>query len=312
MSLIDQFQSFSFSRTKRTAFSTDLHKHRTVELFYVLNGIVDCDLYETDADDEKNTVTLTSGQFILILPHCKHRQRIESECEYMMCEFGCTNSKIDATEFLKSELFISRIPGFIKLLSEDRLYLLFNDTTNVSECFSRLLSFFEHEEDSQQDEFRIIEYELLVYDLFFKINKCTQVSVNLHYGNRHLAKAVAYINENYIKDIGVDDIAEYVGVSSVYLQTLFKNIHGHPVFYFVTQNRMKQAEKLLKTTTVSVGKIASRIGYKSLRAFQFAFVKYFGMTPTEFREQSQKYFHVTKVHDAVIYEQHFGEDDIVD
>lgn len=300
MNLMDEFTVSVFARKRRMHFTTDLHKHRSLELFYILNGIVECELYPENSANEKKTVTLTSGQFILLPSLCLHRLHIIGECEYMMCELSCTNTSISVAEFLQHEHFIGRIPDFCALLRNEKIGLSFNDTANVADSFSQLLDFLGKESDG--DVYRPIEYELRLYDLFFRINKCSQVLVNLDYGNRYLAKATAFINENYTKQISISDIASFVGISPAYLQSLFKSSYGKAAFFFVQQNRLLMAEQMLVSTRVPVSHIALRVGYRSLRAFQFAFTKQFGTTPTEYRENSRKYFHVTKVADAVVYD----------
>ena len=299
MSLIDEFTVSTFARNHRTHFTTDLHKHRSLELFYTLNGIVECELYPENSANEKKIITLTSGQFILLPSLCLHRQHIIGECEYMMCELSCTNATISVAEFLQHEHFIGRIPNFCAILRNNKLSLTFNDTANVADSFSQLLDFLSKETD---DVYRSVEYELRLYDLFFRINKCSQLSVNLNYGNRYLAKATAFINENYTKQITINDIASFVGISPAYLQSLFKSAYGKAAFFFVQQNRLHMAEQMLVSSRVPVSHIAIRVGYRSLRAFQFAFMKQFGTTPTEYRENSRKYFHVTKISDAVVYD----------
>lgn len=302
MYLINEFQAFSFSRKKRNNFTTDLHKHPTMELFYVTSGILDCEVYADISTDEKEIITLSSGQFIIFLPQSTHCQNIQNQCEYMMCEFGCVNAKLDVVQYLKSERFMSRIPNFTELLSGNDSYLVFNDTFNVADIFSQLIFHLDNENNRKNDSFYPVDYELLIYELFLRINKCSQVTLNLNYGNRHLSKAVTYINENYMKNISINDISDYTGVSPGYLQKLFRTVHGNSVFYFVTKNRMTQAERLLKTTSIPIIQIALRTGYKSLRAFQAAFANSFGISPSVFRAQNRKYFHTTKEKNATVYE----------
>jgi len=48
---------------------------------------------------------------------------------------------------------------------------------------------------------------------------------------------------------------------------------------------MKQARRLLSSTSFSVGEIATRCGYENIYYFSSAFRKNVGCSPTEFRRQ---------------------------
>ena len=66
----------------------------------------------------------------------------------------------------------------------------------------------------------------------------------------------------------------------------FKNTTGKTVKSYITDYRMQQAVRLLRNPTVPVGDIAVRCGYRNGNYFSFRFKEHFGISPTEYREQS--------------------------
>ncbi|UHA72846.1 response regulator transcription factor [Paenibacillus sp. 481] len=94
-----------------------------------------------------------------------------------------------------------------------------------------------------------------------------------------------YIQRNLGSDIGIDEIADYLGISCSYFSLLFKNHFGETFVEYVTKQRMELAKSLLTMTDKSVTQIGNMVGYSERRYFTKVFQKYAGMTPSEFREK---------------------------
>jgi YesN/AraC family two-component response regulator len=58
------------------------------------------------------------------------------------------------------------------------------------------------------------------------------------------------------------------------------------MFEYLTRLRMQKAQDLLRSSTLRLYEVASRVGYESDLAFTKAFKKLLGMTPTKYRKQS--------------------------
>ena len=97
-----------------------------------------------------------------------------------------------------------------------------------------------------------------------------------------LQKAKAFIRENYMKDISLDDIANVVYLNPVYFSRFFKLSTGMNVTDYLIEVRMKAAISLLKERQYKIYEISERCGYKSSKYFAKAFKQYTGYTPTEY------------------------------
>ena len=124
MKLLETVQPFSFSHMIRSnKFTTDLHKHEPMELFYIRRGIIECVLPTQEEMDsckeDYNYEILRSGQIAIIYPHQIHRLNIMTESEYFMCELGNAEQthipSFPVTEQLKRNSFLSQIPNSDKL-----------------------------------------------------------------------------------------------------------------------------------------------------------------------------------------------------
>lgn len=86
------------------------------------------------------------------------------------------------------------------------------------------------------------------------------------------------------REFSLDDVAARLYISPNYLRTLFKQQVGESFVEYLTRIRMEKALKLLDDVTLKVHQIAERVGYIDQHYFSICFKKYYGLTPTEYRE----------------------------
>ena len=98
-------------------------------------------------------------------------------------------------------------------------------------------------------------------------------------------KSILFINENYSKDISLDDIAKTVFLTPRYIGKLFKDEMGTTVMSYITKLRMKRACDLLKNTNKRINEIAGEVGYNNVQSFIRFFKRYYYITPIEFRKK---------------------------
>ncbi|MBD2463179.1 helix-turn-helix transcriptional regulator [Oscillatoria sp. FACHB-1407] len=77
------------------------------------------------------------------------------------------------------------------------------------------------------------------------------------------------------------ELAQQVGVSDRTLRRGFQELFGTTVVGYLTQQRMQQAEQLLRAGNCTVAEVANRVGYAHLGHFAAAFKRQFGITPRE-------------------------------
>ncbi|MEF2964492.1 response regulator [Paenibacillus sp. M1] len=98
-----------------------------------------------------------------------------------------------------------------------------------------------------------------------------------------MMSAQHYIQHHLGNDFGIEDIADYLGISCSYFCLLFKNHFGETFVEYLTKQRVEMAKCLLSGSDKSVTQIGSCVGYQERRYFTRVFQKYTGMTPSEFR-----------------------------
>lgn len=99
-----------------------------------------------------------------------------------------------------------------------------------------------------------------------------------------IEKVISYLENNYDKNISVDDIAKAFYVNSFYLQHLFKKAISYSLYEYILKLRLEKSERLLVMNDYSISEIAEKTGFNSANSFIRFFKNKTGMTPMTFRK----------------------------
>jgi two-component system response regulator YesN len=102
--------------------------------------------------------------------------------------------------------------------------------------------------------------------------------------NRPIRIAKEYIQRNYMKPIGLEEVSEMLGFNLSYFSALFKKETGKNFLEYLTEVRISNAKELLRETNLNIAEICNRVGYLDQKHFIATFKKYAGIKPGEFRK----------------------------
>lgn len=97
-------------------------------------------------------------------------------------------------------------------------------------------------------------------------------------------KVKRYISLHIGEELSCEDIASYVYLNPDYLTRLFKKETGQTVMEYIQNERIDRAKQLMKTTDLSVTRIAEQIGYSNFSHFARMFRRNTGLSPLEYRK----------------------------
>ena len=103
-----------------------------------------------------------------------------------------------------------------------------------------------------------------------------------------LLKAKQYITENINKNITRTEVANYLYLSEEYFSRWFSKETGDSFKNYVLNQKIEYAKQLLENTGLTVGIIASKVGYDNFSYFSKLFKKKEGMTPQDYRQSHQE------------------------
>ena len=102
--------------------------------------------------------------------------------------------------------------------------------------------------------------------------------------SKPIRTAIEFMQKNYSKQISLREVADAIYYSPNYFCNAFKKQTGMSFLDYLTKLRMDAAKELLRTTMLSVGEIASEVGYTDKRYFSKLFIQTVGIKPNEFRK----------------------------
>ena len=100
--------------------------------------------------------------------------------------------------------------------------------------------------------------------------------------DEYIKRAVTYLGVNYTKDVTLETISSFCGVSKFHLAREFKNHTGQTVFSYLNMLRCKKATMMLSEGK-SVTETAYACGYESLSYFSRVYRKRMGVSPSSIK-----------------------------
>lgn len=94
-----------------------------------------------------------------------------------------------------------------------------------------------------------------------------------------------FVEENLDKPLNINDIAAALYMNADYLSRQFKTETGVPLKEYIVSQKMEAVKNLLKTTTLPVSVIASKMGYENFSYFSQLYRKTMGVSPSEERRE---------------------------
>lgn len=105
--------------------------------------------------------------------------------------------------------------------------------------------------------------------------------------NESVCKIKDYLQENFSGRITLDTLASLVNLERSYLSRLFKKETGVNIFQYLAEIRLKEAQKLLTQGDMPVREVALKVGIEDPFYFTRMFKKQYGVSPTDYVQQSK-------------------------
>ncbi|MGL1890074.1 MAG: AraC family transcriptional regulator [Spirochaetaceae bacterium] len=97
-----------------------------------------------------------------------------------------------------------------------------------------------------------------------------------------------YISENYHKDISLEHIADWMGISYSYLRKIFSTLFGFTFLEYIHSIRIEKARDLLRDSNMGISEVSKAVGYLNTSRLNRNFNKIIGCNPSEYRIRVRK------------------------
>lgn len=256
-----------------------LHQHNFVEIGYVVDGVA-----RQHFSDKQ--YQFREGDFWIVDRHCCHNDIYNPE-ELFTVYIGIPSDVFD-TAFVQS-IGNTELQNFLLLAlleqKRTRQFLHFVSTSTsgyAGEIMEQLLQEIIEEKTG---------YYHVVKGLLARLLSTISMTYNflLTSLDKQKASDLLFIEvEKFIKKnmstVTVQELVNEFHYNENYYTRLLKKYSGCTFTEYVKEIRLNEAERLLATTSLSVGEISDEIGYSNHGNFYQHFKKKYGMTPDSYRK----------------------------
>ncbi|MDO9237117.1 MAG: AraC family transcriptional regulator [Aquabacterium sp.] len=103
--------------------------------------------------------------------------------------------------------------------------------------------------------------------------------------DRALSSALAHMHRDPRRSWTVPELAQQACLSRSAFADRFSQTMGEPPLTYLTRHRMRLAARQLRSSGLSISKIADQVGYASEAAFSQAFKREYGASPSAMRQR---------------------------
>ncbi len=211
------------------------------------------------------TYALQKGDLFLVSPGELISYRADQEDPWEYCWVGFNGT--DARRLVTMAGFTADTP------------ILHSD--NAAETEHYMLAIAEASGNSAADDAQMVGclYQLLAHLIRQNDQRTT--------GNPHqeyVANALRFIQYNYANDIGINDIALYVGISRSQLYRAFLEDFGVSPHTYLQRYRINEACSLLRNPNYFIAEVASSVGFNDPLYFSRVFKSIKGCSPSAYQK----------------------------
>ncbi|WP_211746916.1 AraC family transcriptional regulator [Paenibacillus sp. Marseille-Q4541] len=260
------------------------HEHCWTEIMYVIQGICTIDVLCRNGQNE--LVTLRKGEFIILDADVPHRLIVEQDtaCRMLNVEFGFIDEDHSFDASMKQLLAEEKaLSDFVTSPFE---YLVLSDPEEVYYVLKSLVL----ELDRQPVGHKNTMMNLLFLQLFARIARLREEVEMMREPSAegYVKRCILYMHQNYDRNIQIKDLAEAVRLHPGYLQRIFKTNTSQTLTEYLTGIRMEKAKMLLQQTAIPIHELCDYVGVSSSQYFHTLFKKHTGLTPSTYREQTER------------------------
>lgn len=103
--------------------------------------------------------------------------------------------------------------------------------------------------------------------------------------DERIAKAIAYLHENYPDSPSLTQLARQIHMSPFHFHRLFSRQTGISPKHYLQKKQLQVAKWLLRSSKEQIGAIAAHTGFASHGHFTSTFHRVIGISPSEFRQE---------------------------
>ncbi len=222
-------------------------------------------------DNAANETIVPAGNIVLYRP--KELQKYEY--------YGEDKTEVYWIHFTGSD--VKNILRKYGLKDKERIFHV-GSSMEYERIFKRIIIELQRCQDNYEEMLTLLLTHLLIV---FDRELSREHIITNEYMDREMDNAVSYFNENYNKNISIEQYAESRGMSVSWFIRNFKKFTGTAPMQFIVSLRINNAQILLEQTNYTINEIAKIVGYDDQLYFSRLFRKQKGFSPSQYRKMGK-------------------------
>lgn len=263
-------------------FTMEYHRHPQIEIMYCSHGQFDF-YYKTDSDTEPQVITISQNRFILVNTGYYHKiANLLPSTTIINLEY------INSPEQAQLDVFCQPLKKLFPacedlkyLVLKDKDFYVFVDEYNIHDSMRNIIKKITTTENTDE---RAVSVSLLTSYMFLNMAHCPTFETNKKSGIKHIDTAIDFINSHLSENVTIKEISVACGISSTYLQKLFKNQFGKTIHDFIIEKKLTQAKNMLEKSSFSIADIALQCGFGCREQLNYEYKKVYGISPAKHRK----------------------------
>ncbi len=149
-------------------------------------------------------------------------------------------------------------------------------TSELKSLFASLMPYFEDGNQPSDDIMRLKQQEALLALLHIDPRFAPTL---FDFSEPWKIDILDFMNENYMHELSIDDMAHYTGRSLAAFKRDFKKVSDTTPERWLTRKRLEKAYELIQNGSAKMVGICYKVGFKNPSHFSTAFKKQYGITP---------------------------------
>ena len=207
---------------------------------------------------------IVQGQVLVAAPGCIRCSTLPFKAYYV--HFSTENPDLQS--------ILNKLPPVSDLGDDSRM---------MEQLFKQIIQHFHY-----ADPLNLVYAESKLLELIFRLSSQDMTVETKQAYSPIVLQAIEYIERNYKEEIKLEDIANAVGLTPVYLHKLLCKSTGQTPHRLLLEKRLTVAKELLAASDMSLVNVAAESGFSSQSYFNAVFKKYCGITPLNFRKDAFK------------------------
>lgn len=249
------------------------------EMLYVING-------GGKAIINDKTINISKGSLLFIPPNTPSQLHIYNKESYIIwihLDFiYYSDQSIDYDDHEAKDK--ERIRPVICLSNGEQLpyHAKLREREKMKEAFETVVESFR-----KRDYYWQIKCKAALLDIFYSLlsqNYCNETYSYALSKEKIVPHILQYIHTHYPEKLSLKEIADYLGISKNYANTVFKENVGETIIQYLNHYRLTKGIGLIKTTDLSMAHISELVGFRDCQYFSKVMKRHTGLSPKEYRK----------------------------